>query len=317
MNWCVRRFTCSFLNFGENLSHLFTPTQMQRRIAVFCSVSLLLLLGSFSSDPGWTTLLDKDLTQWEMYLSYRHSPGYKGEIPRDEKGDTILPIGYNRNVNGVFTVQVEQGEPVLKISGEIYGCVFTKQDFENYHLKLKVRWGNKKWNPRLEEDMDSGILYHSQGKCGVDYWRSWMLSQELQIIEKSMGDYWSIAHSQIDIKASKPKDQKEYRFDGKGQTVSFGMGTGNSNFCQSSENVEKPKGEWNTVELICFGDKSVYVVNGKVVMALSNSRSKEGAISRPLSKGKLQLQSEAAEVYYKDIKIKNIPNMPKEYSSYF
>ena len=33
--------------------------------------------------------------------------------------------------------------------------------------------------------------------------------------------------------------------------------------------------------------------------------------------GKLQIQSEAAEVFYRDIEIRAIPAMPREYQQYF
>ena len=92
----------------------------------------------------------------------------------------------------------------MKITGEIYGAAATKQAFDNFHFKAKFKWGNKKWEPRLTELMDSGILYFSVGDFGVDYWHSWMESQELQIIEGGIGDYWTIAGAQIDIPARKP-----------------------------------------------------------------------------------------------------------------
>lgn len=284
-------------------------------------IGLLLLLGIVISSfvlkkEEWTPLLDKDLSQWDMYLSYRHQLGYKGEQPTDEKGEAIKPIGYHQNINNVFTVVEEKGEPVLKVSGEIYGCVFTKKSYENYHLKLQVRWGQKKWIPRLDEDMDSGILYHSQGECGVDYWRSWMLAQEFQIIEKSMGDYWNIANSAIDIRAVKNANNN-YRFSPKGPWSTFASGGENGNFCQSKSHAEKKNGEWNTLELICFEDKSLHIVNGKVVMALSKSRFIDGTQTKPLTSGKIQLQSEAAEVYFKDVKIRPISQMPKAYMRYF
>ena len=271
----------------------------------------LIIFGSYARDE-WTSLLDRDLTQWEMYLSYPLKNGYQGELPKD-----IQPIGYNNNVNKVFTVSEEAGEPVLRISGEIYGCVFTKQEYENYHLKLQVKWGAKKWEPRLNDPMDSGILYHSQGKCGVDYWRSWMLSQEFQIMEHSLGDYWSIASSQIDVKATPAPVTGSYKFDSNAQPVSLGAGTGNQGYCQGGNDYEKPMGEWNTVELICFEGKSIHIVNGHVVMALSNSRYLEGNISKPLTKGKIQLQSEAAEVYYKAIQIKKLEALPAAYAYLF
>ena len=81
--------------------------------------------------------------------------------------------------------------------------------------------------------------------------------------------------------------------------------------------MENKMGEWNTVELICFNDKSLHIVNGEVVMALSNSRYSDSGVEKPLIKGKIQIQSEAAEAYYKDIVISSIDKLPVEYTSYF
>ena len=36
--------------------------------------------------------------------------------------------------------------------------------------------------------------------------------------------------------------------------------------------LERPRGEWNTLELYCLGQRSVHVVNGHVVMRLSGIR---------------------------------------------
>ena len=70
--------------------------------------------------------------------------------------------------------------------------------------------------------------------------------------------------------------------------------------------IEKPHGQWNKVELICIGDSSIHIVNGKVVMRLYNSRKIQNGRKVPLTKGTIALQSEGAEVYYRDIKIKPI-----------
>jgi hypothetical protein len=259
-------------------------------------------------------LLDKNLSKWEIYQSFKHKTGYKGEAPKDENGNPIKPVGYNKNEGNEFLVINENGDLVLKIGGDIYGCLFTKQEFQNYDLKLKVKWGDKKWEPRLNEDRDSGLLYHSIGECGVEYWRTWMLSQEFQVTEGGMGDYWSQASSRSDVKAR--KEGKNYFFDNKGPLTAFGSGTGNGGFCHAGVDAENKSG-WNDLELITYGDKSIRIVNGKVVMALSNSRYMVGNEEKPLVKGKLQLQCESAEVYYKDIKIKQIDGIPEEYASYF
>ena len=70
---------------------------------------------------------------------------------------------------------------------------------------------------------------------------------------------------------------------------------------------------WNTVDLYCHKDTSVHVVNGNAVMVLYNSRQQDGDRFTPLIKGKIQLQSEGAEVYYKDIFIEDIKGIPARY----
>ena len=82
--------------------------------------------------------------------------------------------------------------------------------------------------------------------------------------------------------------------------------------CIKYPDAEKPSGEWNTVDLYCFGSTSVHVMNGKVVMILNNSRQIVQDKEIPLTKGKIQIQSEGSEVYYSDIKICSIDKIPSD-----
>ncbi len=267
-------------------------------------------------DHPWTNLLDKNLSQWGMYLAFSHKATYNGQKPVDEKGEEIQPVGYNKNEKNVFTVVEQQGEPVLRISGEIYGCVFTKQAYENYHLKLKVKWGTLMFGPRVGKLKDSGILYNSNGDAGADYWRAWMLSQEFQIMEGHMGDYWNIANSAIDIRAYLSEGKMNNVADPKQPFLAFGTGTENG-LCLKSANYESPMGQWTTVELISFEGKSLHIINGHVVMVLKNSRYVENGKSTPMTKGKIQLQSEGSEVFYKNIQLQKLDAMPERYRHYF
>jgi hypothetical protein len=54
-----------------------------------------------------------------------------------------------------------------------------------------------------------------------------------------------------------------------------------------------------------------------VVMALANARYRDGGKWVSMTGGKLQIQSEAAEVFYRDIEIRPIAEMPAEYAKYF
>jgi hypothetical protein len=273
----------------------------------------VLFAGGRGEETPWTSLLDRDLSRWEVYLSYRHPSLEVTGPPRDESGEPLRPLGLNNDSTEVFSMIEENGELLLKVTGEVYGCLGSLEEFENYHLKLQVRWGDRKWPPRLDEPKDTGVLYHGIGDYGVDYWLSWKLSQELQIMEDAFGDYWSIAGAKVDIRC-RLTEEGTYRYDPDAELVSD---RGVGDYCQRSANHEVPEGEWNTVELITFGDKSVHLVNGHVVMTLENSRYFDGEAWQPLTRGALQIQSEAAEVYFKDIKIRPIAAMPEEYASYF
>ena len=280
-------------------------------------LAAVMLFSCETQDHDWTSLLDPELSRWDSYLSYRYPENYQGEIPKDKAGNPLPPIGLNKDRYGVFTVIEENKEPVLRISGEIYGCVVTKEEYENYHLRLQVKWGDIKWHPRKDKLKDSGILYHSIGPHGAESWRSWMLSQEFQIMQGHFGDFWSQANSAIDIRAFPPEYIMNPVADESQPFLAMGTGERIPGYCMRSANYENPDGEWNTVELICFENKSIHIVNGHVVMILRNSRYVEDGVDIPMNKGKIQLQSEACEVFYKNIEIRNLDSLPAEYMKFY
>ncbi|WP_439487743.1 3-keto-disaccharide hydrolase [Algoriphagus sp.] len=286
---------------------------------VIALLSILTVLASPPSkvDEDWELLLDSQLTNWENYLSYRHKPGYNGKVPTDENGKEVLPIGYNKDETGVFTVLEGEDGPVLRVSGEIYGSIFTKKSYKNYHLKLQVKWGEDKYEPRKDLLKDSGILYHSIGEAGVEYWRSWMLSQEFQVMEGHMGDFWCQASSAIDIRSFPSEGDKMSPVADSAQPFRP-FQSGGDVFCLRSANFETPDNGWTTLELLTFEGKSLHIVNGNVAMVLENSRYiNEEGMETPLIEGKIQLQSEAAEVFFKDIQIRPILELPMDYAGLF
>ncbi|HEV7607367.1 MAG TPA: DUF1080 domain-containing protein [Steroidobacteraceae bacterium] len=279
---------------------------------------LLALLGALALAPitvaadDWKALLDANLSQFDVYLSYRGDQimsVLKGTAPPELK-----PLGLNPPGQDVFTVIQQDGKPVLRISGEFYGCATTKQEFSNYHLRASFKWGEKKWEPRLTELKDSGILYHSRGDFGVDYWKSWALSQEFQVIEHGIGEYWTQATSGFDIRVDpKAPGAEAPKWNPRAPWMAFGAP---DNHALAGSDEDRP-GKWNTIELLCVEDRCVHIANGKVVMALKNARYKDGDKTVPMTGGKLQIQSESAEVFYKDIEIRSIPAMPAKYEQLF
>ena len=276
---------------------------MIKRKIIKVVLFLLIINGCTSQKAVWQPLFNgKDLTGWDTYLG----PKYDTVL---NKTDTI-PLGLNNDPASVFTVMKLGNENVIRISGENFGGISTKQEFENYHLQLQFKWGELKWPPRKKEKKDSGLMYFAVGHHGADG-GNWMRSHEFQIEEGDCGDYWACAGAVFDIKAKKDKDNN-YTYSESGDLITFSTVSPAGRYCIKSPDAEKPSGEWNTIDLYCFGNTSVHMINGVVTMILHNSRQLDGEREIPLTKGKIQIQSEGSEVYYKDIRISQISEIPAD-----
>ena len=95
--------------------------------------------------------------------------------PQSDNYNKGTPLGSNNDPKKVFTVIEEEGTPVLKITGEIYGGLTTLKEYGDYHYSFEVKFGEKKWAPRLDRARDSGLLYHCTGKHGA-FLNVWMRS---------------------------------------------------------------------------------------------------------------------------------------------
>ncbi len=264
-----------------------------------------------AQDSDWIPLLDKNLSKWDVFVGVPHH-SVKGLPEGTPKGDGMKgePLGLNNDPLKVFYAEDVDGETIMRVSGEIYAGLTSKEIYENYHLKFKFKWGELKWEPRLKAQRDNGLLYHCIGEHGA-FWNVWMQSQEFQIQERDMGDYYGLAGGVNNIRAKKREDGFHI-YDSKSDLVKLGTAVKGEKMwrCVRSENKEKPNGEWNTLELVCFNGKSYHIVNGYVVMVLENAESYKDGKLTPITKGKIQFQSEAAECYYKDMFIKKLTALP-------
>ncbi|RYD93452.1 MAG: DUF1080 domain-containing protein, partial [Sphingobacteriales bacterium] len=90
--------------------------------------------------------------------------------------------GLNKDPKHVFRVVKENGEKVIRISGESWGGISTKAEYKDFHLQLKFKWGALSWGQKKNKKKDSGLLYFATGPHGADY-GAWMRSQEFQLEE--------------------------------------------------------------------------------------------------------------------------------------
>ena len=268
---------------------------------------LLLLSAQFSvlnvtaQKNNWITLFNgKNLNGWDTYIG----------PPLDSSGKKLsdIPVGLNKDPENVFTIIDQDGEKVIRISGEEWGGIATKKEFSNFHLQLMFKWGTLTWGQKKNKKKDSGLLYYATGDNGADY-GAWMRSQEFQIEETNCGDYWGVAGGMQDIPCIK-KSGSSYVYDINGQLNTFSATSPTGRHCIKQGDAENASGEWNTLDLYCHGDTSIHLINGKVMMVLYHSSQSDNGKVLPLVKGKIQIQSEGAEIFYKQIKLENLEAIP-------
>ena len=192
--------------------------------------------------------------------------------------------GLNNDPDHVFTF--ENG--VIHVSGSEFGYLITKQEYANYYLSAEFKWGEATHAPREGQARDSGILYHIQGPNKV-----WPTSIEYQICEGQTGDFYTTDGAALTGTDGKretgpPNSAARIKRTGEGPWQNV------TGYRDPNGEIEKPHGEWNLVELVVQGDNVKQYLNGKLV--------NEGTKAYPAS-GKILIQSEGAEVYFRDIKL--------------
>jgi len=157
-------------------------------------------------------------------------------------------------------------EGIVVVSGQPNGYFYTDKSYKNYTIKYD--WKYKRPDNLEDEEKfggNSGLLVHIQ-----EHGKSWPACIEVQGENRTHGNIFAIGGiKKAEVKAKFNKDKlKEAR---------------------------KKVGEWNTTEFTSDQGKMTTKVNGVVVS--------EGTCNSELS-GAIGLQSEGAEIHFKNIKIK-------------
>lgn len=182
-----------------------------------------------------------------------------------------------------------------------FGVITTNESFSSYHLKLEYRWGSKKFAPRAkpEHKRDAGILYHVWNPAKV-----WPGSLEYQIQETDTGDLIFIDSGGTFF--HEPGDPKRYLAESEGGIARFGLAKNTWQLVAKRKVADRNEG-WNTAEIIVRGGKSAeHWVNGERLLRLSNFVRPEGDGTVPLTSGKISLQFEGAEIFYRNIAIREL-----------
>jgi hypothetical protein len=260
-----------------------------------------------AADAPWQPLFNgRDLDGWDKFLATREGSE---------------PLVANVDPQGVFSVTNLNGENVIHVTGEVYGAITTREQFTNFHFRVQFKWGLQRWPGRANVGRDTGILYCAIGQPNPR--TGWMTSVENNIMEKGVGQWWSVNGAIIDVEGEWITPENElyvpYKKEGRGEkNIVWKRGapriTANpANGITPPFDVEQVFGNWNTVEVVFWGGQCIHILNGHVNLVAVNPRWKAGELWRPLTHGRIQLQSEAAEVFYRKAEGRHLDELPSEF----
>jgi len=206
----------------------------------------------------------------------------------DEEAKKVFSIGDDKTVH-VFKHYADSFN-LNKGNNKTHGLFYTKKSYSKYIFKFEYKWGKKICNNFNQFQYDAGMYYHVYDD------KVWPKGLEYQIRydhtknKNHTGDYWASgvkmqwymggdSTAQLPSKGGKPQSIR-----------------GGEHLASSQAEYNALNDKWNQCEVIVMGNKySIHKLNGKVVNYATNFDYGEGIIG---------LQSETAEIFYRNIMIK-------------
>ncbi len=221
------------------------------------------------TDAGFRQLFDGvTFANWDRYLG----------IP---VGETV-PLGLENDPRGVYSITNIDGEPAIRISGEVWGALISKEELADFELRLEYKWGSAVWPPLNSKD--SGVMVLSNGALGAVNAGgptlsnpigsgAFMVSVEFQIAGGDIGGLYNLGPISMQ---TAPRAQ-----------------------------IPEIPSVWNKVTIVVRGASSEHFLNGQLVTSASGYQTNwPGEPVLPLTRGKIQLQSEGAEIYFRHVEIR-------------
>jgi hypothetical protein len=190
--------------------------------------------------------------------------GWYADIPEADKNPDITPSFIVRDGK-----LVSLGTPL--------GHLITTNEYQNYKLEIEYRFSTEPGN--------CGVLIHASTPRML--YKMFPKSIEVQMEHKNAGDFWVIGE---DITVENMGQRRP-----KSEGQQYG-GTENDarKILNLTDNSEKPLGEWNKMIIEAKDDEITVWLNGDLVNHGTKST---------VTKGKIALQAEGAEVEFKNISL--------------
>ncbi|AWV97651.1 3-keto-disaccharide hydrolase [Arcticibacterium luteifluviistationis] len=197
--------------------------------------------------------------------------------------------------NGMVHVFKHMPDSLNLNTGEnaTHGLFYTKKKYSKYILRFEYKWGSKITNNFDRWQYDAGVYYHviddAVWPVGIEY----QVRYDHLIDKNYTGDF--IRPPGADYDWYTTADGKSYLHPDDGGQLEKNKKEW-YHFAKPTENYNALNDKWNQCEIIVMGDQyTIHKLNGEVVNMAFNLTPGEGIIG---------FQSETAEIFYRNIKIK-------------
>jgi hypothetical protein len=245
-----------------------------------------------------------DATTWKPLFNGKNLKGWSVHYASQTPADAPPPATLFAVEGGTIHVYPTQAAGTAQPNAYLE----SDADLKDYVVSLEYQWGEKKFVPRAEHVRDAGLIYHIHRERADD----WPAGAEAQIQEGDTGDSWAVS-SQISSFVDPKTGLYALPEDG-GVPTTVGH-DGKFERTRHSRVNEFPG--WNTLEVIVRGDHATHIVNGVTNMRVYDLKGWDAATNSwmKVDHGKIGLQAESAEIYYRNIRIRPLTNaddMPPE-----
>jgi hypothetical protein len=173
-----------------------------------------------------------------------------------------------------------------------FAMLVSVDDYENCVIELEYKWGDRRFAPRATMKRDAGLLFYVRKPEQV-----WPPCVECQIQETDSGDIWSI-YSMVSVRLDESKS-----FDPNAEPQTLGQTQDFTGINRRDADAGEVPG-WNKIRVELRDGAGKYFLNGKLVNAFEKAFEKDGS---PLTKGRIAIQAEGAELTYRNVRVTKLP----------
>lgn len=241
------------------------------------------LTDPYFSDKEFTSLFNgKNLDGWTSLIRKEEDKELKKKVFSVEDG----MLHFFKGVPAGFDSDAKPDDR------RSFGAVFTDKKYTNYIFRFEYKWGNKSVNTPEELNLNSGCFYHVQEpkiwpkaiECQVQYNHKSNRSNVGAVLRG--GNTYTVYGANEESDSFLSPENGGIPIEGRLKGFSPS---------QIETTPEQALG-WNQVEIIVMGDLfAIHKLNGEIVNLITNISIGEGYIG---------LQAEFAEIFYRNMRIK-------------